>query len=163
MSMHLFARAEQHLNRPSPGELRDHPRQTRLQVRREQVAIPHPPRRVTHHHHLDRHASPTPSATPPRRPTPAATARSHRPTPSTSCHTQSPVVVRLRSALAAASFGLGQPRPLLRLAAALALLGRRHARVVHGRVAAQPPHEGHPLVQVRPATPWWRKPRRRRG
>src|SRR5450631_490325 len=51
---HLFARPKQNFNRPSPGELADHPRQRGLQVRREQVAITHPTRRVTHHHHLDR-------------------------------------------------------------------------------------------------------------
>src|SRR5436309_12575286 len=50
---YLFARAEQDLDGPPPCELGDHPRPARLPVRREQVAIPHPPRLVPYDHHLD--------------------------------------------------------------------------------------------------------------
>src|SRR5438874_954748 len=50
---YLFTRAEQDFNRPSPGEHGDHPRQARLPIRGEQVAITHPARWVTHDYYLD--------------------------------------------------------------------------------------------------------------
>src|SRR5579872_624645 len=144
----LFASPEQNLDRPSPGEPRYHPRQTRLQVRREQVAITHPPRGVAHYHHLDDAIAQH------RGPHHLVRQRLQRPGATIDRHVHVlpyPVPNRLPLAV---GFGrrllrLGQSRPLLRLLAALALLRRRHARVVQRRIAAQPSHEGHPLVQLR--------------
>src|ERR1700693_5025380 len=147
----LFAGPEQNLNRPSPGEHCYHPRQTRLQIRREQVTITHPPRRVTHHHDLDdtvaQHCGPHHLVRQRLQP-PGATIDRHAhvlPHPV-------PDLLPLAVGFGRRLLRLGQLRPLLRLLAALALLRRRHARVVQRRVAPQPPHERHPLVQL--CYPW---------
>src|SRR6202789_673592 len=50
---HLFARAEQNLNRPSPGELNNDPTPDGVKIRREQVDIFQLTNRVPYHHDLD--------------------------------------------------------------------------------------------------------------
>src|SRR5918994_336142 len=49
----LLAGAEQPFDGPPPGELSNHPGAARLEVGREQVAIAHLSRWITHHDDLD--------------------------------------------------------------------------------------------------------------
>src|SRR5919109_4759532 len=119
----LFAGFEQHLNRPPPGELTDHPAHTGLEVGCEQVTVAHRPRPVTHHHDLDR---PKPQHVGPYR---LVTDRLQLPLFTVGQHGDGPpqpraVIGPLAVGPGRRLFGAGQAWPFLGLGAAFALSRR---------------------------------------
>src|SRR6202522_2804317 len=143
----LFARSEQHLNRPAPRELNNNPTHAGFKHRREQIDVLHLTQGVTDHHNLNR---PQAQHTRPHRLIAhclqlallAVDHHAHQlPQPLSA---RRAFAIRLRRRF----LGFGQPQSFFRFTTAFALSGLGRLRIVHGRIATHPTNEAYLLCQV---------------